>query len=224
MDSVKPHVPHAAVVHLLLKLLAREPGADLLLKRQPPDARVLDPVDPNRIHSLADAGQRDRQRIHHETRVDAGADDRRLRLPRQPIELPGELHVRAGRICQLFRRRDDRNPRLEDGLHLGHHPLERRAGAQHDDVRLRPSQGLPRVRGHLDLQSASDAGDLAEIAADFRGIDVHGGDDAKPRPRGDLPDDGGADGPRPKCRTLMDEDDLRTMQEGSSTMREHAII
>ncbi len=44
----QPDVPHAPVVHLLLELLARQPGADLLLERQPPDARVLDAIDADR--------------------------------------------------------------------------------------------------------------------------------------------------------------------------------
>ena len=77
---------HAAVVDLALELLARQARADLLLERQPADARVLDPIDADRVHPLADAGQRDRQRVHREPRVHAGAEHRHLRLLRQLVD------------------------------------------------------------------------------------------------------------------------------------------
>ena len=68
IDSVKPDMPHAAVVHLLLELLGRQAGADLLLERQPPNPRVLNAVDDDAIDALADGGQHDRQRVHREAR------------------------------------------------------------------------------------------------------------------------------------------------------------
>ena len=61
-------VAHGAVVDLALELLARQPGADLLLERQPADARVLHAVHFDAIDALADRGQRDRQRVHREAR------------------------------------------------------------------------------------------------------------------------------------------------------------
>ena len=74
----KADVAHAPVVDLLLELLAREAGADLLLERQPADARVLHAIDADRLHAFAHAGQRDRQRVHHEPRVHARAEHRNL--------------------------------------------------------------------------------------------------------------------------------------------------
>ena len=83
IDSASPTWRTLPSSTLLLELLARQPGADLLLERQPADARVLDAVDADRLDPLADAGQRDRQRVHHEAGVDAGAEHRDLRLLRQ---------------------------------------------------------------------------------------------------------------------------------------------
>src|SRR5204862_4072537 len=50
----QPHVPHAPIVDLLLELLARQTGADLLLERQAADARVLHAIDPDRLDVFAD--------------------------------------------------------------------------------------------------------------------------------------------------------------------------
>ena len=58
----------AAVLHLLRELLLVEAGADLLLERQAARARVLDAIDADAVDPLADAGQRDRQRVHREAR------------------------------------------------------------------------------------------------------------------------------------------------------------
>ena len=104
----QPDVAHAAVVHLLLELLGREAGADLLLERQPADARVLHAVDDDAIDALADRRQRDRQRVHREAGVDAGAEHRDLRLLRQRVNLPRLADVRVAGIRQLLGRRDDR--------------------------------------------------------------------------------------------------------------------
>ena len=49
--------------------------------------------------------------------------------------------------------------------------------------------------GYLHLEPAADAGDLAEIPSDLRGIDVDGADDLESLTRGDLPHDAGANGP-----------------------------
>ena len=61
-------VTDAAVLDLLRELLGVEARANLLLERQAPRARVLDAIDADAVDALADAGQRDRQRIHREAR------------------------------------------------------------------------------------------------------------------------------------------------------------
>ena len=61
IDSVRPTWRTVCCCTLLGELLAREAGPDLLLEGQPPDARVLDAVDGDPVHALADAGQGDRQ-------------------------------------------------------------------------------------------------------------------------------------------------------------------
>ena len=61
---------------------------------------------------------------------------------------------------------------------------------------------LARVVRDLDAQRASEAGDLAEIAADLGRIDVDGADDLESLARRDLPDDPGADRPEPEMQDL----------------------
>ena len=93
----QPDVPDAAVVDFLLELLGRQAGADLLLERQAADARVLDPVDGHAIDPLAHAGQHDRQCVHRETRIDAGAEHADLRFLRPRVNLPRLADVRVDR-------------------------------------------------------------------------------------------------------------------------------
>ena len=98
------------------------------------------------IDALADGGQRDRQRVHREAGVDAGAEHRDLRLLRQRVNSA----ARAGCACSpdttapRSSRRSARL-RLQHRLDLRHHLLDRRAGAQHDDVAASPpSASWPR--------------------------------------------------------------------------------
>ena len=97
---------------LLLELFGREAGADLLLKRQPADARVLDAVHRHAVDALARGRQRDRQRIHHETWIDAGAEHGDL-LSSPTRQSAGP----DGRACspgtRALRSSDDRHLRLE---------------------------------------------------------------------------------------------------------------
>ena len=66
-----------------VKLLGRQAGADFLLKRQPPRARILNAAHRHRLDALARHGQHDGQRVHHEPRIDAGRQARRP-LPSSP--------------------------------------------------------------------------------------------------------------------------------------------
>ena len=84
--------------------------------------------------------------------IDAGAEHGDLRLLRPRVNLPRLADVRVAGIRQLLGRRDDRHLRLEDRLDLRHHLLDRRARAQHDDVRLRRLQRLLRIVRHLDAE------------------------------------------------------------------------
>jgi len=79
----EPDVSERTSLDAALELLGREPRADLLLERQAPDARILHAVHLHAVHPLADGGQRDRQRVHHETGIHAGAQHRHLRLARR---------------------------------------------------------------------------------------------------------------------------------------------
>ena len=93
-------VPHAAVGDLPLELLGRHARANLLLERQPARPRILNAIDDDAIDTGTDGGERDRQRIHHEPRIHAGAEDRDLRLFRPRMDLA----ARAGCACSRDRR------------------------------------------------------------------------------------------------------------------------
>ena len=152
-------------------------------------------IDADRVDPLADAGQRDRQRVHREARVHAGAEHRHLRLLRQLVD-------RCARSAG-WRRTDTPAPRSSRRSAIlsfriasicGMHLLQRRLRAQHDDVGLRRLDGLPRIVRYLDAQLPADAGDVAEIAADLGRIDVDARRRCGSRVRvGDLPHDGRAD-------------------------------
>src|SRR5579871_1844305 len=186
-------VPHAPIVDFLLELLGREACADLLLERQPADARVLHAVDDDAVDALADGGQRDRQRVHREAGIDAGSEHGHFRFLRQRVNRARLPDMRVAGIRQLLRRRDDGRLRLEDRLDLRHHFPDRRAGAKDHDVRLRFLERLRGIARHRDVQPLRQPDDVAEIAVDLRGIDVDGADDLEPGTRGHLLDDRGAD-------------------------------
>src|SRR5207302_5022854 len=83
----------------------------------------------------------------------------------------------------------DRGLRVQDRLDLRHHSLERRARAQHDDVGLRCLQRFDSIAGNLHANPPGQTGDVAEIASDFGGIDVHRADYLEPWTRRNLFDD-----------------------------------
>ena len=180
----------------------RQAGADLLLERQPPDPGVLDAVDVHRLHRLADAGQHDRQGVHREAGVDAGAEDGDLALLRQLVDRAREARRRArvgyasssvvetigtrrftmAATCgQHFLAIDELVHRMAtSGLVAG---SRRRASSDTFTRSLRPSSATsPRSRP-----------DLARI-------DVDAGDDSETWTRGHLPEDGGANGAQSEMR------------------------
>ena len=187
----------AAVVHALLKLLGREARANLLLKRQPAVARVLDAVHRDAVHPLAGRHQRDRQRVHHEARVDAGAEHGHLGLLRPGVYLTRLTDVRVARVGQFLGRRDDRHPGFEHCLDLRHHQLHRRAGAEDHDVRLQLLQRRRGIAPDLHADAVRQPDDVAKVAAGFGGIGVDPADDLEALPRGDIPRHGGADRTQP---------------------------
>src|SRR5262249_55031120 len=137
-----------------------------------PDARVLDAVDANRIDTLADAGQRDRQRVHREARVDARSNDRDLGLLRQLVQGARVFQVRAVRIGELFGRRHDRDLEFQNRFHLRHDLPQRRLRAEDDDVGLRGLNCLAGIVRYLDAESAAYASNLPKVASGFGGVDV----------------------------------------------------
>ena len=82
-------------VDSMLELLSRQTGADLLLKRQPSDARILHAQHFDRVDAFAHRRQRNRQRIHREPGIDAGAEHGDLRLSRSRVEARSEPAVGA---------------------------------------------------------------------------------------------------------------------------------
>ena len=189
----EPNMSHGPILDLFHELLGREAGADLLLERQAADARILNTVDDHSIDALADSAERDRHGIHRKSRIHARAQDGDPGLPGQCVHATRVPLVHAKRIRELFGRGHDRRLELKNGLELRHDLFERGAGAVNDDVRLRRLQGFRGVALHLDAVTFLQAGDVGEIAADLRRIDVDGADDRQSRPLGNLLRNGGAD-------------------------------
>src|SRR5690348_2487923 len=102
----------AAVVDFLLKLLGRQAGANLLLERQAANTGVLNAVDRDPIDSFAYGRKRNRQGVHREAWIDAGAEDGDLRFLRQRMDLPRQLDLRVAGIRELLGRGNDRHLRL----------------------------------------------------------------------------------------------------------------
>src|SRR6266508_4542760 len=194
----QPHVPHGAVVDFLLKLFGREPRADLLLERQAANPRVLNAVHGDAIHALADGGERDRQRIHREPGVHAGAEHADFRLLRHRVNLPRQPNVRVTGVRQLLGGRHDRGLRFEDRFNLRHHLLDRRARAEDHHISLGGFQCLGRIGGHLHAKALRQTDHVAQVAADLDGIDVDGADYLESRTCGDLFDDGGPNRSKPE--------------------------
>jgi len=93
-DSASP-VPHAPVVHLPLELLAGQARADFLLERQPADARILDAIDADGVHTLADARERDRQRIRVSFVVVTKRSEEGKRMIADDVRSGGETRTNA---------------------------------------------------------------------------------------------------------------------------------
>jgi hypothetical protein len=72
---------------LALELIPRQPGADLLLERQPSVPRILHAIHRHGLDALAGNGQHDGQSIHHEARIDPGREHGNLRTPRHRVDL-----------------------------------------------------------------------------------------------------------------------------------------
>ena len=188
---------HAARVHFLLKLRRGQPGANLLLERQPPDTRVLDAVHHHTVDALTRGRERNRQGIHGEAWIDARAKHRHPRLLRPTVDLASLSGVRTSGIRQLLGRRHDGGPRFEDGLDLRQHARQRGTGAQHCDLRLCGFQRLDQIRRHLDAEASAELRHLAEIAPGLGGIHVDAADDPETRTRRDLRQDGAANRAEP---------------------------
>ena len=134
----------------------------------------------DRLHRLADAGQHDRQRVHHEAGVDAGAEDGDLALLRQLVDLAreaaaGPVGYASSSVVETIGTR-----RFTMAATCGTSLRDRRAGAEDGDVRLgRPDHRVD-VVGHLQAQLAAEFGDVAEIAPDLARIDIDRPDGVSP--------------------------------------------
>jgi hypothetical protein len=78
----QPDMADGSIADLCPELLLGQPGADLLLKRETANARILNAIHANRVDPLADRGQRNRKRIHRKSGVHSGRKNSHLGLPR----------------------------------------------------------------------------------------------------------------------------------------------
>src|SRR5262252_1759320 len=182
-------VPEAARGDAGSELVDGQAGADLGAQRAAPlggvdDARDLDVID-------ADAGgrQRQRQAIHHEAGIDAGADDGDARLAGARVDAPGQLGRGEIGVREILAGGDDVDARCGSGLdhwldvgnaragqhqrHLGT-ARERLGGAGHDGDAARPdaghlarvTPGAGRIRHRRQPQARTRLDGLQDLAPD----------------------------------------------------------
>ena len=79
-------MPQDSLRDLGLKLGLGQPGADLLLERNPPERRVLNALYRHLANRLADAGHGNRQEIHQKSGVDSRRQHGNAMLFRQFVD------------------------------------------------------------------------------------------------------------------------------------------
>ena len=89
-----------------VEFLDGQPGADLRAQRPAALGRVDDARDVHVVDAHAGGGQRQRKAIHHEARVDAGADDGDAALARARVDPPRQLRRRQVGVGEILARRD----------------------------------------------------------------------------------------------------------------------
>jgi hypothetical protein len=154
--------------HLLIELLLGEPGADLLLQRQPPRAGVDDARALHGLHVERDRRGDHGDEVHRVARVHAGAEERHAAGFRRRVELLRQRRVLELRHEQFLGRRHhvDAAARRQQQLVL-HHRHEARGAVQHH-VGLQPLQGRLGVRLDDDTGLAAEFEQVAEVLADLR--------------------------------------------------------
>jgi hypothetical protein len=92
------------------------PGAHFPLQRLAPRRRVLNPDDLDVVDLLTHGRDRERELVHHETGIHAGAEERDVRGTGGLLEVFANLRVQRER--QLFARGDDVGSALHQILEL----------------------------------------------------------------------------------------------------------
>ena len=124
---------------------------------------------------LADRGDRQRQLVHDEAGIHAGAEERDVLRARDLLQLFADLDVERER--ELFARRDDVAAALEQ--HPSSWPETSR---RREPVEWQTTSGLScQLARDLDADFAIEADHFAEVLADLVRIDVDRGDELEPR-------------------------------------------
>ena len=193
-EAVADHHQRLAEAHVLdlaggdggAELFLRHAGADFALQRLASRRGVLDADDVDLLHILADRGDRQRQLVHDEAGIHAGAEERDVRGAGHVVQLLADFLIERER--QLLAGGDDMAAALEERFQLCGHVAQTRAGRVTDDVGLHLQLGRD---FHADLFVETDH--FAEVTADFLRIDVDRGDELDPRLGQEEPRDLGAD-------------------------------
>src|SRR5882672_8409093 len=129
------HVLDRSFLHARAKFLHAQSRANLFLQRQSPLRRVHNSQRLRMFDLLRHCAQRNRQLVHHESRIHARSDQRHTPFFRRRIQLRGKFRIGPVRIRKLLARRNHARLRFQTCQQLLHHLRQRRRSRVHHHVR-----------------------------------------------------------------------------------------
>src|SRR5882724_8188703 len=153
--------------HACAKFLHAQSCANLFLQRQSPLRRVHNSQRLRMVDSLRHCAQRNRQLVHHESRIHARSDQRHAPFFRRRIQLRGEFRMRPVWIRKFLARRNHARLCFQARQQLVHHFRQRRRSRVHHYVR-RLSQHFRGIRRDFHApRRVARAHHFAQIASHF---------------------------------------------------------
>jgi hypothetical protein len=179
-------VADASLAAALRELREGDARADLALQGLAPLGGVHDAQDAHRAGRAARPEQGDRQLVHDEAGVHAGAEEDGPVAAREPIEASRDRRVLVEGIRELLASRDDGGARSQRRGELALDVGKVRAGRMDDDVRRRGGEHGPRVGADPDADPIVTP-QLADVPAREIGTGIDGAHESKARPLRDEP-------------------------------------
>ncbi len=166
----------AAGIVFFFELPLRHADSDLVLELGPPECRILYPGNPNHFHVTANGTHDQRQKIHQESRIDAGGDDRDSAPPRGDVDFSSQPGGGPPGIGQFLAGGDHRYGAGNDFLDRFGDGGKGGDGGDDGRIRLHPVQQA--ADGIADDNAVGGlSAQFAEVFSLQCGIGVHGADE-----------------------------------------------